>query len=54
VLSMFGGGRPADGDEGKAIEMRTCPTCGSTELETPVIRPAVPTRRSTAISEVAQ
>jgi hypothetical protein len=46
--------RPADGSEGRQREMRTCPTRGSTELETPVIRPASAGQRSTAASEVSR
>jgi hypothetical protein len=46
--------RPADSSEGRQREMRTCPTRGSTELGTPVIRPASAVQRSTAASEVSQ
>ena len=48
------GERPADWSEGRQREMRTYPTRGSTELETPVIRPASAGQRSTAASEVAR
>ncbi len=46
--------RPADSSEGRQREMRACPTRGSTELETPVIRPASAGQRSTAASEVSR
>ena len=46
--------RPADSSEGRQREMRTCPTRGSTELETPVIRPASAGQRSTAASKVSR
>jgi len=45
---------PADSSEGRQREMRTCPTRGSTELETPVIRPASAGQRGTAASEVSR
>jgi vancomycin aglycone glucosyltransferase len=46
--------RPADSSEERQPEMRTCPTRGSTEFETPVIRPASAGPRSTAASEVSR
>ena len=46
--------RPAGSSEGRQREMRTCPARGSTELETPVIRPASAGQRSTAASEVSR
>ena len=46
--------RPAGPSEGRQREMRTCPARGSTELETPVIRPASAGQRSTAASEVSR
>lgn len=46
--------RPADSSEGRQREMRTCPTRGSTELETPVVRPASAGQRSTAAPEVSE
>ena len=46
--------RPADSSEGRQREMRTCPTRGLTELDTPMIRPARKVRRSTAASEVSR
>jgi hypothetical protein len=46
--------RPADSSEGRQPETRTCRTRGSTELETPVIRPASAGLRSTAAPEVSQ
>lgn len=46
--------RPADSSEGSQPDMRTCPTRGSTQLETPVIRPAIAVQRNTAASEVSQ
>lgn len=50
VLSMSS---PADSSK-EGIEMRTCPARGSTQLETPVMRPASAVQRSTAASEVSQ
>jgi hypothetical protein len=46
--------RPADLSKGRQPEMGTCPTRGSTELETPMIRSASAVRRSTTASEVSQ
>ncbi len=46
--------RPADSPEERQREMRTCPTRGSTELETPVIRPASAGQPSTAASKVSR
>jgi len=46
--------RPTDSSEGRQPEMRTCPVRGSTELETPVIRPASARQRSAAASEVSR
>jgi vancomycin aglycone glucosyltransferase len=45
---------PPDWSGGRQPEMRTCPARGSTELETPVIRPASAGQRSTAASEVSR
>jgi vancomycin aglycone glucosyltransferase len=45
---------PPDWSGGRQREMRTCPARGSTELETPVIRPASAGQRSTAASEVSR
>jgi hypothetical protein len=46
--------RPADSSGGRQREMGTGPARGSTELETPVIRPAGAGQRSTAASEVSR
>jgi vancomycin aglycone glucosyltransferase len=45
---------PPDWSGERQPEMRTCPARGSTELETPVIRPASAGQRSTAASEVSR
>lgn len=46
--------RPADWSGARQRELSTCPTGGSTGLETPVIRPASAVQRSTGASEVSQ
>ena len=46
--------RPPDSSEERQRGMRACPTRGSTELETPVIRPANAGQRGTAGSEVSR